>query len=87
MSEEVVIKDFKAEWCGPCQTQEPILESIEEDNDNVRVNKIDVDENEDIASEYGVRSIPMMVLEYEDGDIIDSFIGVTQQDEIEAALP
>ncbi|MXR21180.1 thioredoxin [Halobacterium bonnevillei] len=82
----VTIKDFYADWCGPCKTQDPILEELQEDyGDRVTFEKIDVDENEDVANEYQVRSIPTVVIEDDDG-VVERFVGVTQRDQLEDAL-
>ncbi|EMA39068.1 thioredoxin [Halococcus hamelinensis] len=82
----VTLKDFYADWCGPCKTQDPILEEIEADRDgSVEFEKIDVDENQETANEYQVRSIPTLVVENDDG-VVERFIGVTQREEIESAL-
>jgi thioredoxin 1 len=82
----VQLKDFYADWCGPCKTQDPILEELEEDmGGGVEFEKIDVDEQQEIANEYQVRSIPTLVVENDDG-VVERFIGVTQRDEIESAL-
>jgi thioredoxin 1 len=83
----VTLKDFHADWCGPCKTQDPIVEDLEEDlGERLSVEKIDVDENQDIANEYQVRSIPTIVIEGEDGSVVEKFIGVTQREELEAAI-
>ena len=82
----VTLKDFHADWCGPCKTQDPIIDEIEEDwGDRVDFEKIDVDENQDIANEYQVRSIPTLVVENDDG-VVERFVGVTQREDIESAL-
>lgn len=81
----VTIKDFYADWCGPCKTQDPILEEVEEDWQNVEFEKIDVDEEKDIANDYSVRSLPTLVVENDEG-VVERFIGVTQADKIETAL-
>lgn len=82
----VTLKDFYADWCGPCKTQDPILEEIEADrNGSVEFEKIDVDEDQETANEYQVRSIPTLVVENDDG-VVERFIGVTQREEIESAL-
>ncbi|AHG02716.1 thioredoxin [Halobacterium sp. DL1] len=81
----VTLKDFYADWCGPCKTQDPILDDLEEDYDSVTFEKIDVDEAEDVANEYQVRSIPTIVVENDDG-IVERFVGVTQREQLEDAL-
>jgi thioredoxin 1 len=81
----VTLKDFYADWCGPCKTQDPILEDLEAEYTDVAFEKIDVDEEQDVANEYQVRSLPTLVVENDDG-IVERFIGVTQAEDIEAAL-
>ena len=82
----VQLKDFHAEWCGPCKTQDPIIDEIEADRDgDVEFQRIDVDENQEIANEYQVRSIPTLVIENDEG-VVERFIGVTQREDIETAL-
>ena len=81
----VTLKDFYADWCGPCKTQDPILEDLEEEWGDVQFEKIDVDEEQDVANEYQVRSLPTLIVENDDG-IVERFVGVTQADEIEDAL-
>ncbi|MFB6189623.1 MAG: thioredoxin family protein [Halapricum sp.] len=81
----VTLKDFYADWCGPCKTQDPILEDLEAEYGDVVFEKIDVDEKQDVANEYQVRSLPTLVVENDDG-IVERFIGVTQAEDIEAAL-
>jgi thioredoxin 1 len=78
--------DFYADWCGPCKTQDPILEDIADDwGDRFELVQIDVDEQQDIANEYQVRSLPTLIIENDDG-IVDRFVGVTQREDIESAL-
>jgi len=81
----VTLKDFYADWCGPCKTQDPILEDLQEDWEGVTFEKIDVDESEDVANEYQVRSIPTIVVENDDG-VVERFVGVTQREQLEDAL-
>jgi len=82
----VRLKDFYADWCGPCKTQDPILEELEEDwGDSVEFQKIDVDEQQEVANEYQVRSIPTIVVENDDG-VVERFVGVTQREALETAL-
>ena len=82
----VQLMDFYADWCGPCKTQDPILEEIDEDwGERFELVQIDVDEEQDIANEYQVRSLPTLIVENDDG-IVERFVGVTQREDIETAL-
>ena len=81
----VTLKDFYADWCGPCKTQDPILEELEEQWTDVEFEKIDVDEKQEIANEYQVRSLPTLIVENNDG-VIERFVGVTQAEDIEEAF-
>lgn len=81
----VVIKDFWAAWCGPCRTQAPLLEEFEKEHPEVKVEKINVDEDRETAIKYGVTSIPTIIVE-KDGEIIKRFVGVTYPDELEKVI-
>jgi|TARA_B110000908_G_C10084493_1_gene371109 thioredoxin 1 len=69
-----VLVDFFATWCGPCKMVAKTLEKYEEEIDNVKVVKINVDEDPDTASEYNIRSIPTLIY-FEDGKIIERQTG------------
>ncbi len=78
--------DFHADWCGPCKTQDPILEAIQEDlGDAFELQKVNVDEEQDVANQYQVRSLPTLIIENDEA-VVDRFVGVTQREDIEAAL-
>ncbi|WP_048075273.1 thioredoxin [Haloquadratum walsbyi] len=81
----IKLLDFYADWCGPCKTQDPILDELEADYTEVAFEKINVDDEQDIANQYEVRSLPTVVVENDDG-VVDRFIGVTQREDIEAAI-
>ena len=82
----VTLKDFHADWCGPCKTQDPILEELKEDwGERFDMEKVNVDEQQDVANEYSVRSLPTIVVENDDG-VVERFVGVTQREDIEDAL-
>ncbi|PSP15513.1 thiol reductase thioredoxin [Halobacteriales archaeon QH_10_67_13] len=81
----VTIKDFYADWCGPCKSQEQILEELEAEYDGVEFERIDVDERQEIANEYQVRSLPTLIVENDEG-IVDRFVGVTQADDLTDAF-
>ncbi|QLD85772.1 thioredoxin fold domain-containing protein [Natronomonas halophila] len=81
----VTLKDFYADWCGPCKTQDPILDELEDEFPDVDFEKVNVDEEQDVANEYQVRSLPTLIIENDDG-IVERFVGVTQRDDLEDAL-
>lgn len=85
-SEKTVLIDFYADWCGPCKMMSPVIDEIaEEMKENVKVGKVNVDENQDLAMEYGVMSIPTIVV-LKNGEVQKTFVGVTDKEEIKQAL-
>jgi thioredoxin 1 len=82
----VTLMDFYADWCGPCKTQDPILEELNDDwGDRFDLERVDVDEDQATANEYQVRSLPTLIVENDDG-VQERFVGVTQREDIEDAL-
>ena len=82
----VRVLDFYADGCGPCKTQDPILEEVEAElGDAFELQKVDVDQEQDVANQYQVRSLPTLVVENDDG-VVDRFVGVTQKEDITAAI-
>ncbi len=82
----VRLLDFYADWCGPCKTQDPILKDLKDDwGDRFDIEKVDVDEKQDVANQYQVRSLPTLIIENDDG-VVDRFVGVTQREDLEDAL-
>ncbi len=85
-SENPVLVDFWAEWCAPCRALGPVLEALAaEFGDRVTVAKIDVDANQTVAMQYGIRSIPTVML-FDRGQVLNTFIGVRPKSDYEAAL-
>ena len=78
----VCLVDFWAEWCGPCKQIGPILEDIaSNENSNITIAKINIDENPKIATEYGIRSIPTMLL-FNNGELKDTKVGALPKQEL-----
>ena len=84
-SEKIVLIDFYAEWCGPCQMLSPIVEQVANENDNIKVVKINVDNAQDIAMDYGVMSIPTLVV-IKDGKEANRVVGLVSKSEIERMI-
>lgn len=85
-SDKPVLIDFYADWCGPCRMMGPIIDEIaEEKAEEIKVGKVNVDENQDLAMEYGVMSIPTIVL-IKNGEVEKTFVGVTGKSEILGAI-
>ena len=81
-----VIVDFYADWCGPCKMMSPIIDQIAEENiENLKVGKVNVDDNQELAIKYNVMSIPTIMI-FKDGNHVKTFVGVTDKDEIKSAL-
>lgn len=75
-----VLVDFYADWCAPCRMMEPAVESVAE-RDGFEVAKVNIDENQRVASAYGVRSVPTVVL-FEDGEAVRRDVGAKSEEEL-----
>ena len=84
-SDKPVLLDFWASWCGPCRMQGPIIDQLSASYSNVVFGKVNVDEEPDLASEYGITSIPTLII-FRDGRVIDQVTGVTSKASIERML-
>ncbi len=85
-SKGLVLVDFWAEWCGPCKALTPKLEEIAgEMGGKLTIAKVNIDDNPDAPSRYGVRSIPTMIL-FKDGKDVDQIVGNVPKDKIVAAI-
>lgn len=74
VSNGIVLVDFYATWCGPCKMLAPVLEEVASDRDELKVVKMDIDENMELAKTYGVMSVPTLML-FKDGNMVSKKIG------------
>lgn len=80
--DKLLVVDFFATWCGPCKKLSPTLDEVSEEfGDRVNIVKVDVDESEDLAMTYGIRSVPT-VLFFKNGQQVDKFVGALPKSEI-----
>ena len=80
--DKLLVVDFFATWCGPCKKLSPTLDEVSEEfGDRVNIVKVDVDESEDLAMTYGIRSVPT-VLFFKKGQQVDKFVGALPKSEI-----
>ena len=79
-----ILVDFWAEWCGPCKQIGPILEEIgEEKKDNIKILKLNIDENPHTPQKFGVRGIPTLML-FKDGNLVDTKVGSLPKNMLES---
>ena len=80
-SEKTVLVDFYADWCGPCKMLSPIIDEVAEENDDIKVVKVNVDDSQDLAMKYQVMSIPTLVV-IKNGSEINRSVGLIDKAQI-----
>lgn len=84
-NDKKVVLDFWASWCGPCMMLAPVLEEIANERDDIVVGKVNVDEQGELAMQFGIVSIPTLML-FENGKQTDMSVGYKNKDQIEAFI-
>lgn len=85
ISKPLVLVDFYATWCGPCQLLTPILESVEKEMNNLEILKVNVDEFPNLARKYNIMSIPTIIV-FKNGKIAKTSLGYIDKDEIKKLI-
>lgn len=80
-SDKTVLVDFWAVWCGPCRMLSPVVDQVAEENPDIKVCKVNVDEEQQLAIKYGVMSIPTLLV-FKGGELVNQSVGVISKEEV-----
>ncbi len=84
-SENLLVVDFTATWCGPCRVVAPLVEQLAQEHQDIKVVKIDVDQDKPLAKRYQVRSIPAVLI-FKNGELVENLVGAKPYEEFADAV-
>ena len=85
-SETPFVVDFWAEWCGPCRAISPVVEELAAEYEGkINIGKVNVDENDDVVSRYGIRTIPTLLF-FKNGELVDKMVGAVPKGDLKSKI-